>query len=1281
VPPNRRRRFVLAAAVAAAALSGATQGAAQGVARAAEPGLLFRLSADRGLTAEVAGGDPVPNFADKVRIVPNGRIGGALSAADDVVLAWKAPGNIYAQRGTISFFWRSRYPVGVAPFPLFRVGFADNTSWDMAWLRIDWNGDGYDAFVTDNNLARTRVSFKLPERPLADAWTHLAFTWDETRGVELYVDGKLAARQAAVAVYDSGLDQFGPTSRAVSPHQVQSRYSFTRGGDYDEIRIYDHALDAAAIAALARAEAPQVAEARDLSAPGVREEWWLRYGWNRKGDAPPLLTAPVTRIRKVEFADAKDLKEWMWKATDGIAETTWPGVYNRSRLPGRNDYFTLPDWNTYVEGGKQLVLTLPNEPWNHVEIQGAAFGDLTWAPAGGSANGAGRKLAVRAKDQERTFHQFTEDRTGGTLTFTNVAQETPIQEIAAYDLGAAAEPKGTAKLSYTVRAGAAPDSPDLDALNAFIAGRYPPEERATVVALPDGAPLRTRAADRAAKLPLVHILIPYEVGASPPAEPLYRSFGYGWENMHDALDGIAIDIPALKVKPTHGEAFPLNIQVKDPTWPMRNLMDISVAVTPGQARTVWLDTRDRILPNRSLYLTIAGAGADFDAAQLDGAKIRLLFKDRAAGLAEHIADRLNQVKDNWGFLVEEHTASKRESLYARLVADATDLLRVDPDNRIGREYWADITYNSQGPLPFTQPTPPASEPPNEPLWAFRQLEDLKLVRHFVDWWIDNRQVPYGDFGGGISDDTDLLEQWPGLALMGVEPDRIAASHRRLADAAYKDHMFTDGLATIATDELHSYEDGINSNSEAMYLNWGDPKVVERLMTTVAALPRIIQPNPAGHLHFKTSWFSGSLVYSEGPWEWQKDQSVLVMHPALLMADFNGDPTSRKYVLGVADGLLAHGKTDAQGQTTWPDEINWRTDETKGVLPANTPAMQLLWGAYRLSGDARFEQPMLAAAARGGQRATAEFNENMLDALGKRTAWGPDAVKRGSSPMASNFDRYMAWQASGDKRFLEDLYGEEIRTANQHMYMHTEGHWWSDRVEIPSDLLQRTRLGGVALKRNWIWPGATVSWRFDKDQAAEQVAILMPGATPTHFKVIAYNTTDRPVRAAMTVWNVTAGEWTMTSGVDTTGKDVADAPTRRSVHLEKSGSVTVAFAPRLTTVMTFDLAQAGAPTERRPDLGIGPDDVKLAGRALSVTVHSLGALDAAAGKAWVEDAAGRVVVSAPTPPLKAPSDLKPKTAVVKLTLPAGLDPKGAQVRVALPDGTAEVTQMNNRTALR
>jgi hypothetical protein len=87
--------------------------------------------------------------------------------------------------------------------------------------------------------------------------------------------------------------------------------------------------------------------------------------------------------------------------------------------------------------------------------------------------------------------------------------------------------------------------------------------------------------------------------------------------------------------------------------------------------------RDRILTGDSLYLTVASAAPDFGAASLDGMGVRLVFKDRAEAIKEHVADRFNQVKDNWAFLVEEHT-SKREALYRRLHGDITDLLRVDP---------------------------------------------------------------------------------------------------------------------------------------------------------------------------------------------------------------------------------------------------------------------------------------------------------------------------------------------------------------------------------------------------------------------------------------------------------------------------------------------------------------------------------------------------------------------------------------------------------------------------
>ncbi|KAG1603154.1 hypothetical protein G6F46_013847 [Rhizopus delemar] len=104
---------------------------------------------------------------------------------------------------------------------------------------------------------------------------------------------------------------------------------------------------------------------------------------------------------------------------------------------------------------------------------------------------------------------------------------------------------------------------------------------------------------------------------------------------------------------------------------------------------------------------------------------RVLFRDEAL---RDVADRFNQVRDNWGFLVEEHTTSKRQRLYARVYADLSDLLRVDPDHELGRLYWNYISYNSQGRPPYTAPEVPRGVP----AWAFNQVQDLAQVRRFVD---------------------------------------------------------------------------------------------------------------------------------------------------------------------------------------------------------------------------------------------------------------------------------------------------------------------------------------------------------------------------------------------------------------------------------------------------------------------------------------------------------------------------------------------------------------------
>jgi hypothetical protein len=156
---------------------------------------------------------------------------------------------------------------------------------------------------------------------------------------------------------------------------------------------------------------------------------------------------------------------------------------------------------------------------------------------------------------------------------------------------------------------------------------------------------------------------------------------------------------------------------------------------------------------------------------------------------------------------------------------------------------------------------------------------------------------------------------------------------------------------------------------------------------------------------------------------------------------------------------------------------------------------------------------------------------------------------------------------------------------------------------------------------------------------------------------------------------------MTSGTSAKDGDKADGtPEAREIAMERSASVDVSFAPHTTTVMEFTLEKPGVPTDQRADLGIGGDDVKVVGRSVEVTVHSLGAIPATGGTASLIDASGKMLASTSVPTLAPPADLLPKTAVVKLSIPAGASSDGLSVRLDLPNGTPEVTRMNNLVAL-
>ena len=202
-------------------------------------------------------------------------------------------------------------------------------------------------------------------------------------------------------------------------------------------------------------------------------------------------TQPYTTIRKVEIHDVYDLDRWWWKATDGIRETTWPGVYNRSRLIGRDDYFELPDWDCYSLSGKAITFYMPDEPWNHLEIAGGAWGTMEPSrPRQGKSTdsethalrapqGPGDHLPSIRRAHHRPKNPLHQRR-AGTAHRRALRLLRPSRHGAHRRRHAALQAHQQNQRPTTIP----PPSRSSD----YIAGRFPADERMTMMAMPAGAP-------------------------------------------------------------------------------------------------------------------------------------------------------------------------------------------------------------------------------------------------------------------------------------------------------------------------------------------------------------------------------------------------------------------------------------------------------------------------------------------------------------------------------------------------------------------------------------------------------------------------------------------------------------------------------------------------------------------------------------------------------------------------------------------------------------------------
>ncbi|MFT3997860.1 MAG: hypothetical protein QM667_10675, partial [Asticcacaulis sp.] len=349
---------------------------------------------------------------------------------------------------------------------------------------------------------------------------------------------------------------------------------------------------------------------------------------------------------------------------------------------------------------------------------------------------------------------------------------------------------------------------------------------------------------------------------------------------------------------------------------------------------------------------------------------------------------------------------------------------------------------------------------------------------------------------------------------------------------------------------------------------------------------------AGHRHLVSGWFSGTHIAREGHLGWQRHFGLLITHPGLLLVAYNEAPETRKLILEVADGWLAHGKDDGKGNWSFPTDIEWATDKTSGS--GIQSAASLFWAAYRWTGDAKYLRPIEGDIRRGNLSALSQINADVMACapggreLAAKIAAGTvggqgAAIDRNLGGIGDgDFATFVRWQEGGDASLLTGLFEKEIEADTRRMPVLTEAHLWSDRVSVPNELLQRTRMGGVAHRRNVYYPGNLVRWRF-AGVKGEEVALLVRPAAPAAFTVTAYSFANDAATATLIADQMGAGTWRVTGGPDADGDGAPDRLSlERTLEMKRGTKLTLDLVPQQSVVYRFERLSPSKGAAGSPD---------------------------------------------------------------------------------------------------
>ena len=578
-----------------------------------------------------------------------------------------------------------------------------------------------------------------------------------------------------------------------------------------------------------------------------------------------------------------------------------------------------------------------------------------------------------------------------------------------------------------------------------------------------------------------------------------------------------------------------------------------------------------------------------------------------------------------------------------------------------------------------------------PRWAAMQRECLKAYDDYVKWWIRERQLPNGEFGGMPGDDTDLVNDWASLYWMTGD-ETVRDSLGRIASYMWRLHM-KDGMNVRRTDTLHAYEEGTNANSVAAYVYAGHPLWYERaLRMTRAADELLMHKAPNGHRYFKDCFYGRGDLYLGR----DRARNALMLHPANVLMWYCGHPKAAQVCLEWFDGWYAHG----DGALFWPARRSHFIDSKTGLptksgarVPTNSSGYRsyLFW-----LGDTTRDPRVMEVLRRKGLLGEG-FNYFMPEGLnfvnevtdlrlnGNVLRWA--TAKQGDLSHFHTWmmpDRGYDWAyarflCSGERSIVEDALERLAKRLRGMLLMHTVAEQSVDRVAVSKNFLDYTFLGGHAHSRNcWAMKHA-VSWSgFGTD-----VAAWVHPVTEKGLRARLYNFRDVALKGTVRFWRFLPGRYRVRLGPDANGDGALDvAMKEQELNVTRGTTLALTLPPQREWILEVSRLRLDKPEGwARPDLAVCREDVRLdpAKRRVSIRVHNIGVKPAENFDVYLMQGRSSVFTRK-VKRLEAPLDLRPRTVVLEGETKPLKPGEPLRVLVDARRTVAEINEENNEVAV-